>query len=53
LVLLWGKRHERFEKHKKFDSLWLSPFIIDDIKGVNSLFLSKLDGEHQELFVNG
>jgi hypothetical protein len=53
LVLLWDKRHKKYGKHKKFDSLWLSPFIIDDIKGVNSLLLSNLDGKQQEFPMNG
>lgn len=28
-VLMWDKRKEKLGKHGKFDSLWLSPYIID------------------------
>ena len=52
-VLLWDRRNEKPGKHKKFDSLWLGPYVIRDIAGPNSFYLSRLDGEPLDLPVNG
>jgi len=52
-VLLWNKRREKSRSHSKFDSLWTCPYIIQDMAGKNSFFLSKLDGEKLTLPVNG
>eukprot|EP00253_Pinus_taeda_P032088 PITA_32088 len=53
MVLLWDCKNEKPGKHKKFDSLWLGPYIIRDIAGPNSFHLSRLDGEPLDLPVNG
>jgi len=53
MVLLWDRKNEKPGKHKKFDSLWLGPYIIQDIAGPNSFYLSKLDGEPLDLPANG
>jgi hypothetical protein len=52
-VLLWDKRKEKPGNHGKFDSLWTGPYIIQDVAGKNSFFLSRLDGEKLMLPVNG
>jgi transposase InsO family protein len=52
-VLLWDKRHEKPGKHEKFDSLWTGPYIIQDVAGPNSFYLSRMDGEKLTLPVNG
>jgi len=52
-VLLWNKRKEKSGKHGKFDSLWMGPYIIQEIVGANSFFLSDLDGEKLFLPING
>ena len=52
-VLLWDKWREKPSKHRKFDNLWMGPYIIHDIAGVNSFHLSDMDGEKQNLPVNG
>ena len=53
MVLLWDRKNEKPGKHKKFDSLWLGPYIIRDIAGPNSFHLSRLDGEPLHLPANG
>eukprot|EP00253_Pinus_taeda_P014046 PITA_14046 len=53
MVLLWDRKNEKLGKHKKFDSLWLGPYIIWDIAGPNSFHLSRLDGEPLDLPANG
>eukprot|EP00253_Pinus_taeda_P008783 PITA_08783 len=53
MVLLWDRKNEKPGKHKKFDSLWLGPYIIRDIAGPNSFHLSRLDGEPFDLPANG
>eukprot|EP00253_Pinus_taeda_P023948 PITA_23948 len=53
MVLLWDRKNEKPGKHKKFDSLWLGPYIIRDIAGQNSFHLSRLDGEPLDLPANG
>eukprot|EP00253_Pinus_taeda_P017139 PITA_17139 len=53
MVLLWDRKNEKPGKHKKFDSLWLGPYIIKDIAGPNSFYLSRLDGEPLDLPANG
>jgi hypothetical protein len=52
-VLLWDKRREKLGNHDKFDSLWIGPYIIQDMANKNSFFLSKLYGEKLALPVNG
>ena len=52
IVLLWDKQRENPSKHGKFDSLWMGPYIIHGIAGVNSFHLSDMDGEKQNLQVN-
>eukprot|EP00253_Pinus_taeda_P032202 PITA_32202 len=53
MVLLWDCKNEKPGKHKKFDSLWLGPYIIRDIAGPNSFHLTRLDGEPLDLPANG
>ena len=53
MVLLWDKRRENPGKHKKFDSLWLVPYIIYDVADTNSFLLNIMEGERLLLSVNG
>lgn len=53
MVLLWDRKNEKPGKHKKFDSLWLGPYMIRDIARPNSYHLSRLDGEPLDLLANG
>ena len=52
-VLRWDKRREKPGKHGKLDSLWLGPYIIDEIARMNSFYLNDLEGEILSLPVNG
>ena len=49
----WDKRREKPGKHGKFDSLWLGPYIIDEVAGTNYFYLNDLEGERLILPVNG
>ena len=51
-VLLWDKRKEKLGKHKKFDSLWMGPYIIYGVAGTNSFLLNTMEGEKLLLPVN-
>jgi hypothetical protein len=44
LVLMWNKRDEKPGKHGKFDSLWLGPYRIEDIVGLNSYIVWGVQG---------
>jgi hypothetical protein len=46
LVLLWDKIHEDLNKHGKFDSLWLGPYVIEEVCAQipNSFHLANLEG---------
>jgi hypothetical protein len=52
-VLLWDKRKEKSGKHWKFDSVWIGPYIIQDMASLNSFYLSQLDGKKLNVLVNG
>ena len=52
-VLRWDKRWEKTGKYAKLDSLWLGPYIINEIAGKNSFYLNDLEGERLSLPVNG
>ena len=53
IVLLWDKRKEKPTKHKKFDSVWMGPYIIYDVADANSFLLNNMEGEKLFLLVNG
>ena len=53
LVLRWDKEHEDKGKHTKFQSLWLGPFIITEKLGPSTFRLQTLEGEVDDLPVNG
>ena len=44
-VLRWDKRWEKPRKHGKFNSLWLGPYIIDEVAGTNSFYINDLERE--------
>ena len=35
------------------DSLWMGPYIIDEVAGANYFYLNDLEGERLSLLVNG
>jgi len=52
-VILWNKRNEKAGKHGKFESIWLGPYMIEDVACTNSFYLSYLDGEKFPFPTNG
>jgi hypothetical protein len=52
-MLLWDKGKEKPCKHGKFNSLWLGPYVIREIAGPNSFYLSHLDSEPMNIPRNG
>ena len=42
MVLLWDKRREKSGKEKKFDNLWMGPYIIYGVAGTNSFLLNTM-----------
>jgi hypothetical protein len=53
LVLKWDKAHEEKGKHTKFQHLWLGPFLIAKKLGPSTFILQTLNGEIENLPVNG
>ena len=53
LVLKWDKEHEDRGKHTKFQCLWLGPFIITKKLGPSTFRLQMLEGDIENLPVNG
>ena len=53
LVLKWDKEHEDRGKHTKFQCLWLGPFIITEKLGPSTFRLQTLEGDIENLPVNG
>jgi hypothetical protein len=55
LVLLWDKRHKYLGKHKKFDRLWLGPYVIKEMcdQIPNYLCLGDLEGQWFNFHING
>jgi hypothetical protein len=53
LVLKWDKAHEEKGKHTKFQHLWLGPFQIAKKLGPSTYILQSLNGEVENLLVNG
>ena len=51
LLLLWNKIKE-LVNHGKFESIWLGPYKIHDIAGINYFFLIYLDAEKMPFPVN-
>ena len=49
---LWEKWREKSGKYGKFDNLWTGPYIIHDVAGDNSFYLSDMHGKNQTLPVN-
>ena len=53
LVLTWDKEHEDKGKHTKFQCLCLGPFIITEKLGPSTFRLQTLEGDIENLPVNG
>ena len=53
LVLKWDKLNEPKGKHTKFQHLWLGPFEVVEKNGQGTCKLKTLQGETEELPVNG
>lgn len=45
LVLQWNAKGQDKGKHKKFESLWIGPFVVCDPNGKNSYFLQTMNSE--------
>jgi hypothetical protein len=52
-VLMWDKRREKLGMHQNFDSLWLGPYKIEEIFGLDSFYLFMTKGRNMPLSVNG
>jgi hypothetical protein len=53
LVLKWDKSNEMKGKHTKFQKLWLGPYQIHQKIGPRNFKLKTLEGDKEELPVNG
>ena len=53
LVLPWDRKNAKAAYHGKFYSLWLGPYLIDSLAGPTTLYWADLDGEREQLPVNG
>jgi hypothetical protein len=53
LVLKWDKSNEMKGKHTKFQQLWLGPYQICEKMGSRTFRLKTLEGEVEELLLNG
>ena len=45
LVLKWDALKEKKGNHRKFDALWMGPFVITQIEGNNTFMLKSMEGE--------
>jgi len=46
---MWDKRREKPGMHQKFDSLWLGPYYIEEIFGLDSFHLTTAEGRMMSL----
>lgn len=53
VVLQWNAKGHDKGKHKKFESLWIGPFVVYDVNGKDSYFLKSINDEVQEFPVHG
>lgn len=53
LVLLWDKRRKPKGAHGKLKSLWKGPYVIQELKGPNSLKLVYQEGFELPMSYNG
>jgi len=53
LVLKWDVDRSRAEKHNKFESLWIGPYLIVGHAGKNAFKLAKMNGWELPISVNG
>lgn len=53
MFLQWNVKGQDKGKHKKFESLWIGPFIVCDLNGKDSYFLKNMNDEMQEFPVHG
>ena len=44
-VLKWDAAKQDKGKHGKFDSLWIGPFVIDQVQQNNTFKLKNIEGE--------
>jgi hypothetical protein len=52
-VFMWDKRREKDGMHHKFDNLWLGPYKIEEISGLDSFYLSMTEWRRVPLLVDG
>jgi len=53
MVLKWDKRREDIDKRRKFDNLWLEPYIIKALEEHISFSLTNIQGESIRIRING
>jgi hypothetical protein len=51
-VLLWDKIIEKLGMHPKFDNVWLGPYKIEEISGLDSFYFSMMEGKRIPLRIN-
>jgi hypothetical protein len=51
-VLLWNKAKENPSMHTKFESLWIEPYVVENILGFNSYMLQDMKGKRLMFLVN-
>jgi len=52
LVLIWNKAKEKTSMQKKFEVLWIGPYIIENILGFNGYMLKYMKGKMLMFHVN-
>ena len=53
LVLKWEVERSKVGKHKKFESLWFSPYLIAGHVGKYAFKIAKLNGWELLISING
>lgn len=52
LILMWDARNQDKARHKKFEALWLGPYMILEKVGEDAHYLQSTIGDNQELPVH-
>lgn len=52
-VLMWDARNQDKGKNRKFEALWLGPYMVIEKEGEDAYFLQSVTGDNQELPVHG
>jgi hypothetical protein len=52
-VLLWNKAKEKPSMHRKFEAIWIRPYVVEKILGFNTYMLQDMKDKRFILRVNG